>query len=64
MVFLFTILLKELDTNLRKCKDEFKEFERQDMKHREDLKHVKQKIKKMDEKVEKVTYTSSLIAWN
>ncbi|KVI02569.1 RecF/RecN/SMC [Cynara cardunculus var. scolymus] len=45
--------LKELDTGLKRCKDEFKEFERQDVKHREDLKHVKQKIKKMDEKVEK-----------
>ncbi|XP_024974942.1 structural maintenance of chromosomes protein 4 [Cynara cardunculus var. scolymus] len=44
---------EELDTGLKRCKDEFKEFERQDVKHREDLKHVKQKIKKMDEKVEK-----------
>ncbi|KAI3665873.1 hypothetical protein L6452_44508 [Arctium lappa] len=44
---------EELDTSLKRCKDEFKEFERQDVKHREDLKHVKQKIKKMDEKVEK-----------
>ncbi|KAI7744570.1 hypothetical protein M8C21_012844 [Ambrosia artemisiifolia] len=44
---------EELDTMLKRCKDEFKEFERQDVKHREDLKHVKQKIKKMDEKVEK-----------
>nr|XP_043607688.1 structural maintenance of chromosomes protein 4 [Erigeron canadensis] len=44
---------EELDAGLKRCKDEFKEFERQDVKHREDLKHVKQKIKKMDEKVEK-----------
>ncbi|KAJ9564038.1 hypothetical protein OSB04_000004 [Centaurea solstitialis] len=44
---------EELDAGLRKCKDEFKDFERQDVKHREDLKHVKQKIKKMDEKAEK-----------
>ncbi|PWA91971.1 structural maintenance of chromosome 3 [Artemisia annua] len=46
---------EELDTTLKRCKDEFKEFERQDVKHREDLKHVKQKIKKMDEKAEKDT---------
>ncbi|PWA35623.1 structural maintenance of chromosome 3 [Artemisia annua] len=44
---------EELDTTLKRCKDEFKEFERQDVKHREDLKHVKQKIKKMEEKAEK-----------
>ncbi|KAJ0454757.1 putative structural maintenance of chromosomes protein [Helianthus annuus] len=44
---------EELDTRRKRCKDDFKEFERQDVKHREDLKHVKQKIKKMDEKVEK-----------
>ncbi|KAK9064798.1 hypothetical protein SSX86_016180 [Deinandra increscens subsp. villosa] len=44
---------EELDTMLKRCKDDFKEFERQDVKHREDLKHVKQKIKKTDEKVEK-----------
>ncbi|PWA41327.1 RecF/RecN/SMC [Artemisia annua] len=44
---------EELDTTLKRCKDEFKEFERQDVKHRQDLKHVKQKIKKMEEKAEK-----------
>ncbi|XAR51734.1 hypothetical protein NMG60_11006451 [Bertholletia excelsa] len=44
---------EELDSGLRKCKEEFKEFERQDVKYREDLKHVKQKIKKLDEKIEK-----------
>ncbi|PWA93635.1 RecF/RecN/SMC [Artemisia annua] len=44
---------EELATALKRCKDEFKEFERQDVKHREDLKHVKQKIKKMEEKAEK-----------
>ncbi|GJX53387.1 structural maintenance of chromosomes protein 4, partial [Tanacetum coccineum] len=46
---------EELDSTLKRCKDEFKEFERQDVKHREDLKHVKQKIKKMEEKAEKDT---------
>ncbi|CAK9186095.1 unnamed protein product [Ilex paraguariensis] len=44
---------EELDSGLRCCKDEFKEFERQDVKYREDLKHMKQKIKKLDEKVDK-----------
>ncbi|GAB4831648.1 Structural maintenance of chromosomes protein 4 [Ancistrocladus abbreviatus] len=44
---------EELDNDLRTCKDEFKEFERQDVKHREDLKHIKQKIKKLEEKIEK-----------
>lgn len=45
---------QELDNDLRKCKEEFKEFERQDVKFREDLKHKKQKIKKLEEKIEKV----------
>lgn len=45
---------QELDNNLRVCKDEFKEFENQDIKYREDLKHKKQKIKKVEEKLEKV----------
>ncbi|KAK1259586.1 Structural maintenance of chromosomes protein 4 [Acorus gramineus] len=44
---------EELDNDLRACKDEFKEFERQDLKYREDLKHMKQKIKKLDNKLEK-----------
>lgn len=39
---------------LRRCKDEFKEFERQDLKYREDFKHLKTKMKKLDDKVEKV----------
>ncbi|GJZ77549.1 structural maintenance of chromosomes protein 4, partial [Tanacetum coccineum] len=46
---------EELDSTLKRCKDEFKEFERQNVKHREDLKHVKQKIQKMEEKTEKDT---------
>lgn len=45
---------QELDNNLRKCKEEFKQFEREDVKYREDLKHVKQKIKKLKDKLEKV----------
>ncbi|KAK9271730.1 hypothetical protein L1049_002093 [Liquidambar formosana] len=44
---------EELDNGLKVCKDEFKEFERQDVKYREDLKHMKQKIKKLEEKLEK-----------
>ncbi|XXG57520.1 hypothetical protein AAC387_Pa03g4653 [Persea americana] len=44
---------EELDNDLRTCKNEFKEFERQDVKYREDLKHMKQKIKKLKDKLEK-----------
>ncbi|KAH1147952.1 hypothetical protein GYH30_042876 [Glycine max] len=44
---------RELDNGMRKCKEEFKEFERQDVKYREDFKHVNQKIKKLEDKVEK-----------
>ncbi|CAM8982273.1 unnamed protein product [Rhodiola kirilowii] len=46
---------EELLSDLRTCKEEFKEFERQDVKHREDLKHMKQKIKKLEDKIEKDT---------
>ena len=45
---------------MRKCKEEFKEFERQDVKYREDFKHVNQKIKKLEDKVEKVEGSHSL----
>lgn len=48
------IIEQELDNDMRKCKEEFKEFERQDVKYREDFKHMNQKIKKLAEKVEKV----------
>lgn len=48
------IFEQELDNDMRKCKEEFKEFERQDVKYREDFKHMNQKIKKLAEKVEKV----------
>ncbi|KAK9194823.1 hypothetical protein WN944_005530 [Citrus x changshan-huyou] len=44
---------EELDNDLRVSKEEFKEFERQDVKYREDSKHMKQKIKKLEVKVEK-----------
>ncbi|KAI3972796.1 hypothetical protein MKX01_019454 [Papaver californicum] len=44
---------EELDKDLISCKDQFKDFERQDLKHREDLKFMKQKIKKLDDKLEK-----------
>ncbi|XVF58273.1 hypothetical protein PTKIN_Ptkin07bG0051800 [Pterospermum kingtungense] len=46
---------EELDNNLRSCKEDFKEFERQDVKYREDLKHMKQKLKKLEDKLEKDT---------
>ncbi|KAK3212684.1 hypothetical protein Dsin_017390 [Dipteronia sinensis] len=44
---------EELDNDLRVCKEEFKEFQRQDVKYREDLQHTKQKIKKLEDKLEK-----------
>ncbi|XVF14265.1 hypothetical protein REPUB_Repub09cG0043700 [Reevesia pubescens] len=44
---------EELDNDLRTYKEEFKEFERQDVKYREDLKHMKQKLKKLEDKLEK-----------
>ncbi|XP_050230280.1 structural maintenance of chromosomes protein 4-like [Mercurialis annua] len=44
---------EELDIDLRNCKEEFKEFERQDVKYREDLKHKKQKVKKLEDKLQK-----------
>ncbi|KAE8718250.1 Structural maintenance of chromosomes protein 4 [Hibiscus syriacus] len=44
---------EELENDLRTCKEEFKEFERQDVKYREDLRHMKQKLKKLEDKLEK-----------
>ncbi|KAG8659531.1 hypothetical protein MANES_02G046500v8 [Manihot esculenta] len=44
---------EELGNDLLNCKEEFKEFERQDVKYREDLKHKKQKIKKLEDKLNK-----------
>ncbi|KAI4297611.1 hypothetical protein L6164_037495 [Bauhinia variegata] len=38
---------------MRQCKEELKEFEKQDVKYREDLKHLNQKIKKIEDKFEK-----------
>ena len=39
---------------MKKCKEEFKEFEKQDVKYQEDFKHVGQNIIKVKDKVEKV----------
>ncbi|KAK9109610.1 hypothetical protein Sjap_017670 [Stephania japonica] len=44
---------EELDKDLRTCKEQFKEFERQDVKYVEDFKHMSQKIKKLEEKLQK-----------
>ncbi|XP_022974257.1 LOW QUALITY PROTEIN: structural maintenance of chromosomes protein 4 [Cucurbita maxima] len=44
---------EELDDDLRRTKEMFKDFERQDVKYHEDLKHIKQKIKKLNDKFEK-----------
>lgn len=61
--FLFYEQIQELYNGLSACKDEFKEFERQDVKYREDLKHMKQKIKKLEEKLEKVWEDISFPFW-
>ncbi|KAJ3680908.1 hypothetical protein LUZ60_015397 [Juncus effusus] len=44
---------EELDKDLRKCNEDFKEFERYELKHNEDKKHVEKKIKKLDDKMDK-----------
>nr|CAB3461071.1 unnamed protein product [Digitaria exilis] len=44
---------EDLENNMKTCKDQFKEFERKDVKYREDLKHLKQKIKKQEDKAQK-----------
>jgi len=49
---------------MRKCKEEFKEFERQDVKFREDYKHMNQKIKKLEDKAEKVMGIHDLLHLN
>ncbi|KAG0473867.1 hypothetical protein HPP92_015724 [Vanilla planifolia] len=44
---------EELDIEMRNCKEEFKKFERMDVKYREDQNHLKQKVKKLDDKLKK-----------
>ncbi|PKU62666.1 Structural maintenance of chromosomes protein 4 [Dendrobium catenatum] len=44
---------QDLDNEMRICKDEFKKFERKDVKYQEDRNHLKQKIKKSDDKLKK-----------
>ncbi|GAU42832.1 hypothetical protein TSUD_185900 [Trifolium subterraneum] len=44
---------EELDNDMRKHEEEFKEFERQKFKYQEDVKHIDQKIKKLEDKVQK-----------
>ena len=38
---------------LERANEEFKEFERKDIKYREDLKHLKAKLKKLQDKLSK-----------
>lgn len=49
---------------MRLHKEQFKEFERQDVKYREDLKHLKQKIKKLEDKAGRVAKIPYLIELN
>jgi structural maintenance of chromosome 4 len=46
--------LQGIEGELKSCADQFKAFERQDLKYQEDLKHLKQKLKKLEEKIAKV----------
>lgn len=50
---------QEIEGDLKKCSDQFKMFERQDLKYQEDLKHLKQKLKKVEEKILKVIFLLS-----
>ena len=43
---MFAPFISDLEKNMKVCKDQFKEFERKDVKYREDLRHLKQKIKR------------------
>ena len=45
--------MNEVQQNLEKTTKEFAEFEKKDVKFREDLKHMKQQVKKLDEKLTK-----------
>jgi structural maintenance of chromosome 4 len=48
-------VLEEIkDNQLKSCREEFQKFDRHDVKYLEDLKHMKQKIKKLDDKLKKV----------
>ena len=40
---------------LERANEEFKEFERKDIKYREDVKHLKAKLKKLQDKLVKDT---------
>ena len=45
--------MNEIQQNLDNSTKEFAEFEKKDVKFREDLKHMKQQVKKLDEKLAK-----------
>ncbi|KAG0558584.1 hypothetical protein KC19_10G039500 [Ceratodon purpureus] len=44
-----------IEGELKSCSDQFKSFERQDLKYQEDLKHLNQKLKKLEDKIAKDT---------
>lgn len=54
LVSLFFVKYQELDNDLRSHRNELKEFERQNLKDREDFDHLKKKIKKLGDKFERV----------
>ena len=43
----------EIQAQLEKAEETFKEFERKDIKLREDMKHLKTKLKKLSDKIAK-----------
>lgn len=44
---------------MRVCKEKFNEFERREIKYQEDLKYAEKKIKKLEDKLEKVVRNPS-----
>lgn len=49
---------------LERANEEFKEFERKDIKYREDLKHLKAKLKKLQDKLSKDSAKMQVIAYD
>jgi hypothetical protein len=55
--------MQAIEGELKSSLDQFQGYERQDLKYQEDVKHLKQKLKKLEEKIAKVITlpTSTLV---
>jgi aspartate/glutamate racemase len=55
--------MQAIEGELKSSLDQFQGYERQDLKYQEDVKHLKQKLKKLEEKIAKVIVlpTSTLV---